>query len=189
MPTAHRSPLTLRELLVVGLCATAFVVLRTVLRLPIHLPGHNAAIFSVLLVVAAGTVGRAPAATAMAAVAGILSLLAGIGTADGPAVVLRYLLPGLMLDALLVARLDVCGRSWAALLVGAAAGLLKLAVSLGWAAIVGQPGEWLLAKAAVAGPVHTISGGLGGLLGGLLVARLRRAGLAAGAPKDQPRSP
>jgi hypothetical protein len=176
MPPAQR--LTLRELLVVGLCATAFVVLRTVLRLPIHLPGHNAAIFTLFLVVAAGAVGRAPAATAMAAVAGILSLLAGIGTADGPAVVLRYLLPGLVLDALLVARVDACGRAWVATLVGAMAGLLKLGVSLGWAGLIGQPSDWILAKATVAGPVHAISGGLGGLLGGLLVARLRRAGLA-----------
>ncbi len=175
---SRQRPLSLRDLLVVGLCATAFVVLRTVLRLPIHLPGHNAAIFTLFLVVAAGSVGRPPAATAMAAVAGILSLLAGIGTADGPAVVLRYLLPGLILDALLAARIDACGRAWIALLVGATAGLTKLGVSLGWAAVVGQPVEWLIAKAAIAGPVHAISGGLGGLLGGLLAARLRRAGLA-----------
>jgi hypothetical protein len=180
MPPSKR--LTLRELLVVGLCATAFVVLRTVLRLPIHLPGHNAAVFVVFLVVAAGAVGRAPAATAMAAVAGILSLLAGIGTADGPAVVLRYLLPGLMVDALLVARIDACGRARTALLVGAVAGLLKLGVSLGWAAVIGQPADWLIAKAVVAGPVHAVSGGLGGLAGGLLVARLQRAGLAPPAP-------
>ncbi len=176
MPRAER--LSLRDLLVVGLCATAFVVLRTVLRLPVHLPGHNAAIFTLFLVVAAGAVGRAPAATAMAAVAGILSLLAGIGTADGPAVVLRYLLPGLLLDGLLVARVDACGRAWLSALVGAVAGLTKLGVSLGWAALMGQPAAWLLAKAAVAGPIHALSGGLGGLLGGLLVVRLRRAGLA-----------
>jgi hypothetical protein len=118
----------------------------------------------------------------MAAVAGILSLLAGIGTADGPAVVLRYLMPGLLLDGLLAARIDACGRAWVALLVGAASGLLKLGVSLGWASAMGQPADWILAKATLAGPVHAISGGLGGLLGSLLVARLRRAGLAPARP-------
>ncbi len=178
MSTDHQPRLSLRDLMVLGLCAVAFVTLRTVLRLPIHLPGHNAAIFTLFLVLAAGAVGRAPAATAMAAVAGILSLLAGIGTADGPAVVLRYLMPGLLLDLLLVARIDACGRVGAATAVGATAGLLKLGVSLSWAALMGQPLEWILAKATLAAPVHAVSGGLGGLLAASLLRRLRRAGLA-----------
>ncbi|MFH1462882.1 MAG: hypothetical protein ABIO70_00645 [Pseudomonadota bacterium] len=176
--STRRPPLSLREALLVGLCAVAFVVLRTVLRLPVHLPGHNAALFTFFLLLAAGAVGRAPAGAALGAAAGLLALVAGIGTADGPFVVLRYLLPGLALDVALVAGADPCRRTWRGALAGALAGLLKLAVSLGWAALVGQPLAWLAAKAAVAGPVHALSGAVGGVAAAALVGRLRRAGLA-----------
>ena len=169
--------LNLRELLVVGLCAAAFLSTRLVLRLPVHLPGHNAGIFTFFLIVAAGAVGRAPAGTLMAAVSGMLAMVAGIGSDDGPAVVARYVLPGLALDALLVVGVDATGRVGVAASVGAAAALLKLSVSLGWAALIGQPADWLAARMVVGGPIHAVSGAVGGLLAGLLVRRLRRAGL------------
>lgn len=172
----QRATLSLRDLLVIGLCAVAFVSLRTVLRLPVHLPGHNAAIFTLFLVVATGAVGRPPAGSLMGAASGALAVLVGIGTNDGPAVVIRYALPGLLADILLYARRDLGRAGWAVLL-GAMAALIKLSVSLSWAWMIGQPADWLLAKVAVGGPVHALSGGLGGWVGGLLVARLRRAGL------------
>lgn len=166
-----------RSLMVVVLAASAFVAVRAVLRLPLSLPGHNVGLFTLFLVLAAGTVRRPPAGAAYGALAGLLALVVGIGAADGPAVVARYALPGLLVDVALVAGARLDRRGWG-LALGATAGLLKLAVSLGWAAVVGQPVEWIATQALVAIPVHLASGALGGWVGATLVERLRRVGRA-----------
>jgi len=165
-----------REALLLAFFASFVVLAKAALRWHLHLPGHAMFPTVLLLVVARACVRRPTAATLVGLLAGIACALLGMGK-DGPIIVLKLVLPGVVVDLGAVwsrARLSV---AWRAALIGAAAGASDfLPVALvEW--LAGFDADLVLAHAALSAGAKAGFGALGGAAGAVIVARLRHHGL------------
>jgi hypothetical protein len=91
----HR--LSLKESLFLGFCAVFMVVLRSVLRLHMNIPGHSMLFTVFFLMLARGCVNYRFSATATSLIAGALSILLGLGK-GGPLILLKFMLPAIVVD-------------------------------------------------------------------------------------------
>ena len=88
----------LRDAIFLGFCAIFIVITRAGLRLHFNIPGHAMFFMCFFLLLAAGCVPKMWAATVTGLVAGIVAVLLGMGQ-GGPLMVLRFILPGIIIDA------------------------------------------------------------------------------------------
>ncbi len=88
---------TLRDAIFLGFCATFIIITRAGLRLHFNIPGHAMFFMCFFLLLAAGCVPRMWAATITGLVAGIVAVLLGMGQ-GGPFMLLRFILPGIIID-------------------------------------------------------------------------------------------
>jgi len=88
---------TLRDAIFLGFCAIFIVITRAGLRLHFNIPGHAMFFMCFFLLLAAGCVPKMWAATIAGLVAGIVAVLLGMGQ-GGPLMLLRFILPGIVID-------------------------------------------------------------------------------------------
>jgi hypothetical protein len=97
--------LSLKDAMFLGFCAVLMIAARAALRLHLKIPGHSMLFTLFFLLLARGCVRNNLAASFTALLAGIMALILGMGK-GGPLILIRYLLPALVVDAMAVVLAD-----------------------------------------------------------------------------------
>jgi len=166
------------QLILLALLAALVVVAKIALRTPLQLPGHTGIFWMAIIVIAAGIVPKPGAATLVGLTSGIIAGFLGLGDFGALNTVLSYAMVGVGSDLALLLLRDP-ENLIVAVLVGVFGHLGKFLVKWGLGALSGAPlGFVALGQArAIAG--YIVFGALGGLLGGLTLRALRKAGFFA----------
>lgn len=163
------------QLILLALFAALIVVVKIALKTPLQLPGHTGLFWMAIVVVAAGVVPKPGAAALVGLTSGILAAFMGLGDFGALETLLSYTMVGVGADLALwlLRNLDslvVC------VLVGVLGHLGKFLVKWVLGAITGAPLGFVALGLARSLVSYIIFGALGGLLGGLTLKALRRAG-------------
>lgn len=164
---------SLRDGVVLSLIATLVFLTKTLVKIPLHVPGHSGMIWIALMVVGAGLVRRPGAGLVIGLVAGLLVTLFGFGR-DSLLEWAKYAAAGLTLDAvgaLLGSRFD---NPIVAAVAGGAAHLAKLVTMVVVGLLLRLPAAFLGLGLGLAATTHLVFGVVGGIVGAFLVRELRR---------------
>jgi ABC-type thiamin/hydroxymethylpyrimidine transport system permease subunit len=165
-------------LILLALMAALIVVAKIALRMPMQLPGHSGVFWMAIIVVAAGVVPKPGAASLVGLTSGILAAFLGMGDFGALNTLLSYTMIGVGSDLALLLLRDV-ENVWVDILVGIFGHLGKFLVKWSLGAITGAPLGFLALGQVRAIAGYVIFGALGGLLGGLTLQALRKAGFFA----------
>jgi len=169
------SKLSTRQMTVIALVAVMIVIGKTVLRMPIKVPGHGGVLWIAALIVGRTVVRWPGSATLMGLIGGTLVAILQPSDAAMFFTVAKYVLPGIVLDVLaplLDTRFD---KILPAMLAGAAAHAAKVLVDVVQGMAAGVPRAILAAGITVDLLLHIGFGALGGLIAALIVRMLMRA--------------
>ena len=166
------------QLLLLALLAALVVVAKISLRLPVGLPGHTGIFWMAIVVVAAGVVPKRGAATLVGLTSAILASFLGLGDFGPLDTFLSYLAIGVGVDLALLLLGDPSNLA-VAVLAGTFGHLGKFFVKWGLATMLGAPAGFVALGLAWSLLGYIVFGALGGLLGGLTLSALRRAGFFA----------
>jgi len=163
------------ELILLALFAALVVVAKIALRLPLQMPGHSGLFWMAIVVAAAGIVPKRGAASLVGLSSGILAGFLGLGDFGALDTLVSYAAVGVGVDLAgwLLGNLEALGS---AALVGALGHTAKFLVKWAFGLIVGAPVGFLALGLAWSAFNYVIFGALGGLLGGLTLRALRKAG-------------
>lgn len=166
------------QLILLALFAALIVVAKIALRLPLQLPGHSGIFWMAIVVVAAGLVPRRGAASLVGLTSGIIAAFLGLGDLGALDTLLSYTAVGLGTD-LALWLLGSPENLLVATLAGTLGHFAKFLVKWGLAGLVGAPVGFVALGLARSIVGYLVFGALGGLLGGLTLAALRKAGAFA----------
>ena len=166
------------QLILLALFAALIVVAKIALRLPLQMPGHSGIFWMALVVVAAGVVPKRGAASLVGLTSGIMAAFLGLGDFGALDTLLSYTAVGVAADlALLLLRNPE--NLIVATLIGALGHMGKFLVKWAIAGVAGAPAGFVALGLARSLIGYIIFGALGGLLGALTLAALRKAGFFA----------
>ena len=163
------------QLILLALLAALIVVAKIVLRLPLQMPGHSGIFWMAIVIVAAGVVPKRGAASLVGLTSGLLASFLGLGDFGALNTFLSYTMVGIGTDLALLLLRDPENLVVAAL-AGALGHLGKFLVKWALGVLTGAPVGFIALGLARALVGYVVFGALGGLLGGLTLAALRRAG-------------
>ena len=166
------------QLILLVLFATLVVVAKIALRLPLQLSGHSGIFWMAIVIVAAGVVPKRGASSMVGITSGLIAAFLGMGDFGALNTFLSYSMLGIGTDLALM-LLGSPENLVVATLAGTMGHACKFLVKWSLGAITGAPLGFMalgLAKAAVG---YVVFGALGGLLGGLTLQALRKAGFFA----------
>jgi hypothetical protein len=166
------------QLILLALLAALIVVAKIALRLPLQLPGHSGIFWMAIVIVAAGAVPKRGAASLVGLTSGIIAAFLGMGDLGALNTLLSYTMIGVATDLALLLLRDPENLIVAAL-AGVFGHLGKLFIKWALASLTGAPAGFVALGLARAIVSYIIFGALGGLLGALTLAALRRAGFFA----------
>jgi ABC-type thiamin/hydroxymethylpyrimidine transport system permease subunit len=166
-------------LILLALFAGLIVVAKIALKMPVQLPGHSGIFWMALLVVAAGVVPKRGAASLTGLTSGILAAFLGLGDFGALDTLLSYLMAGVGVDLGLMITQASPENLLAATLAGTLGHLGKYLVKWVFGLISGAPLGFVALGLVWSLVSYIIFGALGGLLGGLTLLALRRAGFFA----------
>jgi hypothetical protein len=166
------------QLILLALLAALIVVAKIALRLPLQLPGHSGIVWMAIIIVAAGIVPKRGAASLVGLTSGIIAAFLGMGDSGALDTLLSYTAVGIGVDLALL-LLGSPENLVVAVLAGTFGHLAKFLVKWGLAVIIGAPAGFVALGLVRAVAGYLVFGALGGLLGGLTLAALRRAGFFA----------
>jgi len=166
------------QLILLALFAALVVVAKIALRLPLQLPGHSGIFWMAIVVVAAGVVPRRGAASIVGLTSGIIAAFLGLGDLGALNTFLSYTMVGVGTDLALLLLRNPANLA-VATLAGALGHMAKFLVKWGFAVLSGAPVGFVALGLARAVVGYVVFGALGGLLGGLTLLALRRAGFFA----------
>jgi hypothetical protein len=163
--------LDLREGMLAGLCAVLIVVSKLAFRMHLKIPGHSMFFVIFFLLVARGLIDRRFVATATALLAGLLAITLAAGK-GGPLMLVKFVLPGLVIDCAVL----LCGS------VGGLAAMCRFpgVLLVDW--LVGMELDVALPHVALKSLAGAAFGCAGALFVPGLVRRVRRAGVVRGGP-------
>lgn len=165
------------QITVIALVAVLVVIAKTVLRLPIKVPGHAGVLWIAALIVGRAAVRRPGAGTLMGLLGGTLVAIMQPSDAGLVFTVAKYVIPGIILDVLAPLfgeRFDLVPF---AMVAGAAAHAGKVLIDFVQGYAAGLRGPLLFAGLTWELLLHIAFGALGGLIAALLLRTLLRAGL------------
>ncbi len=166
------------QIIMLALFGALVAVAKIALRLPLQMPGHTGLFWMAIVIVAAGVVPKRGAASLVGLISGVIAAFLGLGDLGAVNTLLSYAAVGVATDLALLLL-----RNPENLAVAALAGTLghtgKLLVKWALATLSGAPGGWVALGLAWSIAGYVVFGFLGGLLGGLTLAALRRAGFFA----------
>ncbi len=163
------------QLFLLTLFAVLIVVAKIALRLPLQLSGHSGIFWMAIVIVASQVVPKPGSASLVGIISGILAAFMGLGDFGALNTLLSYAAIGLGTDLALLLlgkpdNLIVAGFA------GAFGHFCKFLVKWAFGAITGAPVGFValgLAKAIIG---YLVFGVIGGVLGGLTLIALRKAG-------------
>jgi len=166
------------QLILLALLAAMIVVAKIALRLPIRTPGHSGIFWMGIIIVAAGLVPKPGATSVVGLTSGMIAAFLGMGDLGAINTLLSYTMVGVGADLALLLL-----RNPENLVVAALAGtfghMSKFLVKWALGVLLGAPVGLVALGLAWTLVGYIIFGALGGLLGGLTLAALRRAGFFA----------
>ncbi|MBN1888018.1 MAG: ECF transporter S component [Thermoflexales bacterium] len=166
------------QLILLALLAALVVVAKIALRTPLQLPGHTGLFWMAIIVVAAGVVPKPGATSLLGLSSGVMAAFLGLGDFGPLNTLLSYTMIGVSADLALWLLRDP-ENLVVAVLVGVFGHLGKFLVKWGLAVASGAPLGFIALGEIRAVAGYVVFGGLGGLLGGLTLRALRRAGFFA----------
>jgi ABC-type thiamin/hydroxymethylpyrimidine transport system permease subunit len=166
------------QLILLTLFAALIVVAKIALRLPLQLPGHSGIFWMAIVIVAAGIVPKRGAASIVGLTSGIIAAFLGMGDFGALNTLLSYTMVGVGTDLALLLLRDPENLA-VAVVAGTLGHLGKFLVKWALGILTGAPVGFIALGLARAILGYIIFGALGGLLGGLTLAALRRAGFFA----------
>ena len=166
------------QLILLTLFAVLIVVAKIALRLPLQLSGHSGIFWMAIIIVASRAVPRKGAASLVGLISGIIAAFIGLGDFGALNTLISYTAVGVGTDLALLLlgnpeNLLVAG------LAGTIGHFAKFLVKWAFGAISGAPVGFValgLAKAMIG---YLVFGAIGGILGGLTLIALRKAGYFA----------
>jgi hypothetical protein len=174
---------------VIALVAVLVLVSKSVLRMPIKVPGHAGVLWIAALMVGRSAVRYPIAATLMGLLGGTLVALMQPSDAGPLFTVLKYVLPGMVLDVMVIPLGGRFDKVLPAMLSGAAAHATKVVVDVGQSLVAGISGPVLYAGLTVSLVLHIVFGALGGLIAAKIVGLLIRAQIPQMTDSSGPRGP
>ena len=167
---------TLQEAVCLGFCASLIVITRGGLRLHLNVPGHAMFFTMFFLILGRGCVPRLGAATLVGLVAGLLCTLLGMGK-GGPLIILKFVIPGLIVDGGGIIYSGFPESYVACGLIGAIASASRFLtiVIVEW--VIGMDWSVILQHAAISSSFGVLFGAIGSLMCPPIVRRLKASGL------------
>jgi len=166
------------QIILLSILAALVVVAKIAFRLPLQLPGHSGIFWMAIIVVAAGIVPKFGAASLVGLTSGLLAAFLGLGDFGALNTLLSYTMTGVGADLALLLL-----RNPENLVVAALAGMFghmgKFLVKWAIGIVSGAPVGFVALGLARSLLGYVIFGALGGLLGGLTLVALRKAGFFA----------
>jgi hypothetical protein len=166
------------QLILLALFAALIVVAKIALRLPLQMPGHSGIFWMAIMIVAAGVVPKRGATSLVGLTSGIMAAFLGLGDFGALDTLLSYTAVGVATDLALL-LLGSPENLVVAMLAGALGHMGKFLVKWAIASLVGAPAGFVALGLAWSLIGYIVFGALGGLLGGLTLAALRKAGFFA----------
>lgn len=165
---------SLYEIAVLSLLGALVFILRTVLRIPLHIPGHTGIFWVVPVIMGVAIVRKFGAGTYIGFISGILASFFGLGgfhIFD----LFKYLVMGVTIDLLTVPFAKHLDNPAIGFILGAAGNLSKMVVNYYVHLTLGVPAVFILIGIGFASLSHFIFGGLGGIISALILARLYKS--------------
>ena len=167
------------QLILLALFSGLIVVSKIALRTPIQFPGHTGIFWMAILVVAAGVVPKRGAASLTGLTSGILAAFLGLGDFGALDTLVSYPVAGVGVDLGLWLMQAGPENLLVATLAGAIGHLGKYLVKWVFGLISGAPLGFIALGLVWSLASYILFGALGGLLGGLTLLALKRAGFFA----------
>jgi ABC-type thiamin/hydroxymethylpyrimidine transport system permease subunit len=163
------------QLILLALFAALVVVAKIALRTPLQLPGHSGIFWMAIVIVAAGVVPKPGATSVVGLTSGIIAAFLGMGDFGALNTLLSYTMVGVGTDLALLLLRDP-ENLMTATLAGCLGHFCKFLVKWTLGTITGAPIGFIALGLVRALVGYIVFGALGGLLGGLTLRALRRAG-------------
>jgi hypothetical protein len=163
------------QLILMALFAALVVVAKIALKLPLQLPGHSGLFWMAILVVSARVIPKRGAASIVGLTSGLLAAFLGLGDFGALDTLLSYTLAGVGVDVT-VFFLGSPENLAVAVLAGLFGNMAKFLVKWGIGLVSGAPLGFVALGLARSLVSYIVFGALGGLLGGLTLIALRKAG-------------
>ena len=177
-PTMKKQYFSTFQVFLMTFFAVLIVVAKIALRLPIQLSGHSGIFWMAIIIVGTRVVPKKGAATFIGLMSGIISAFMGLGDFGALNTLISYTAVGVGTDiALLVLRNQE--NLLNAALIGMVGHFGKFLVKWAFGVISGAPVGFValgLGKALIS---YVVFGALGGILGGLTIIALKKAGYFA----------
>jgi hypothetical protein len=162
----------LSEVCFLSLMATLVYVFKTFLRTPMLLPGHNAVFWVIPFIIGLGLTRKFGSATYIGLLSGLLVGTIGMND-EGILKVFEYIAMGFTIDALSLAFKGHLSNLLVGLMLGAFGSFSKMIVNYNISMLVYSNQNIVLAGIGVAGTVHLVFGGAGGIIAALIVNRVQ----------------
>jgi hypothetical protein len=166
------------QLILMTFFAGLIVVAKIALRLPLQLSGHTGIFWMAIIIIAAKVVPKKGAASMVGLLSGILAAFLGLGDFGALDTLVSYTVVGVGTDLALL-LLGNPENLITATLAGTLGHFAKFLVKWAFGAISGAPVGFVALGLAKAMLGYMVFGAIGGLLGGLTLLALRKAGFFA----------
>ncbi|MDY7040382.1 MAG: ECF transporter S component [Chloroflexota bacterium] len=164
------------QLILLALFAALIVVAKIALRLPLQMPGHSGVFWMAIVVVAAGVVPKPGATSLTGLTSGIIAAFLGMGDLGALNTFLSYTMVGVGADLALLLLGHHPDNVVVAVLMAVFGHMGKFLVKWTLGVLTGAPVGFLALGLARTIVGYIVFGALGGLVGALTLAALRRAG-------------
>lgn len=176
--------LSLKDTLFLGFCAVFILVAKTALRLHLKIPGHAMFFTMFFLLIARGCVQYRLAATFCGVLAGIMTVILGMGK-GGPLICIKFALPGLIVDLMAYLLPGLFESVILCMITAGLAGATRFFSTYLIDFLVGMEVEILLQHAVI----QSVGNILFAMAGGVAVPTVIRKLKAYGAVRVQPQGP
>jgi len=166
------------ELILLALFAALIVAAKIVLHFPIKAPGHSGVFWMALVVVAMGIVPKLGAGSSVGLISATLAAFMGLGDNGFVYTFFSYLTLGIVAD-LVQWFLGGVESPAKGVLVGAVGNASKMLIKTLLASLMGIPAGFIAFGMLLSFGSNLLWGSIGGLLGWLILAALRKAGFFA----------
>jgi hypothetical protein len=161
------------EVCFLSLMAALVYVFKTFFKTPIQLPGHTAIFWVIPFIIGIGVTRKFGAGTYIGILSGLL--IGFVGMADtGPFKVFEYIAMGVTMDIIAVAFKSHLTNALVGFLMGAFGSFDKMLINYSITSALSLNANILLAGIGVAGAVHLIFGGAGGIVATVVLGRVQK---------------
>jgi hypothetical protein len=160
------------EICFLSLMAALVYVFKTFFKTPIQLPGHTAIFWVIPFIVGIGITRKFGSGTYIGVLSGLL--IGMIGMADtGLLKVFEYTAMGFTMDVLAVFFKGHLGNALVGFILGAFGSFDKMLVNYSITSALSLNANILLAGIGIAGAVHLVFGGAGGIISSIILNRVQ----------------